>query len=157
LLSGVSLEFRSLRTRRFGETVQRLRAHIDKVSLCRFPAYVDARVLAVREFADFYVDEYGEPPSAPDVIAEAAAAVSPETTFVDRLRAERAAPLDYDRLAAVGVDALQRNGMTTGTWDGSPGRFSDEEYERSTLLCRPGAGPVKDRCSLPVLEPDGVL
>jgi HK97 family phage prohead protease len=34
-------------------------------------------------------------------------------------------------------------------------RFSDEQYQRSALICRAGDDPPKARCSLPVLEPNG--
>ena len=47
--------------------------------------------------------------------------------------------------------------MTSGAWDGSPSRFSDDEYGRSALVCRAGDGSMKERCSMPVLEPDGTL
>lgn len=48
-------------------------------------------------------------------------------------------------------------GTTTKSWDGSAGRFSDQQYERSCLIKRSGSGSVKERCSLPVREPDGTL
>lgn len=51
-LTGVSLEFRELSSRRVNGVVERVRAHLDKVSLCRFPAYAGAGVLAVREEPD---------------------------------------------------------------------------------------------------------
>jgi len=44
------------------------------------------------------------------------------------------------------------------TWDGSPGRFTDEQYARSCVLDRgPEAGTAKQRYGLPVREPDGTL
>jgi HK97 family phage major capsid protein len=44
------------------------------------------------------------------------------------------------------------------TWDGSPSRFSDEQYARACILDRgPDAGPPKQRYSLPVRDPDGTL
>lgn len=49
LLTGLSMEFAAQRSRNVDGVVERVRAHIDKVSLCRTPAYEDARVLAVRE------------------------------------------------------------------------------------------------------------
>jgi len=50
LLRGVSLEAKPMRSTREGGVVQRLKAHLDKVSLVRTgrPAYKDAMVLAVR-------------------------------------------------------------------------------------------------------------
>lgn len=58
---------------------------------------------------------------------------------------------------------LERKGpmasVTDKAWDGSPGRFTDEQYRRSCLLDR-GADyseSVKQRYGLPVLEPDGTI
>ena len=48
-------------------------------------------------------------------------------------------------------------GTTDKPWDGSPARFADDEYQRSCLIDRGGSDPVKTRCSLPVLEPDGTI
>ncbi len=50
LLRGVSLEARPMRSTREGGVVQRLRAHLDRVSLVRSgrPAFKDAKVLAIR-------------------------------------------------------------------------------------------------------------
>jgi HK97 family phage prohead protease len=133
LLTGVSLEFRALRSRHVGGVVERVRAHIDRVSLCRTPAYSDARVLAVREAV-----EAAEPtPIVFDV---------PET-----------APELVERLAALGVEPLRRISTTSKAWDGSPARFTDEQYKASTLFCRGQSDAPKTDCSLPVLEPDGTL
>lgn len=46
-LTGLSVEFRS-KHRTVAGVRQRHQAHLDKVALCRFPAYEDAQVLAVR-------------------------------------------------------------------------------------------------------------
>lgn len=49
VLSAVSIAFRALRSQRDGDgIVQRLRVHLDRVSLCRVGAYPEAQVLAVR-------------------------------------------------------------------------------------------------------------
>lgn len=40
-------------------------------------------------------------------------------------------------------------------WDGSPSRFTDQQYQRSCLIDRGGDAPVKERCSLPIRDPDG--
>ena len=47
--------------------------------------------------------------------------------------------------------------VTDKPWDGSPSRFSDEQYQASAVLDRGGDAPVKERHSLPVKEPDGTL
>lgn len=48
ILGGVSLEAVSLSSKRENGVVQRIRAHLDKVALCRSPAFKEAQVLAVR-------------------------------------------------------------------------------------------------------------
>jgi hypothetical protein len=52
LLTGLSLEFAALRSRVVDGVVTRTRVRLDKVALCRFPAYMGAEVLAVREQPD---------------------------------------------------------------------------------------------------------
>jgi HK97 family phage prohead protease len=53
--------------------------------------------------------------------------------------------------------------ITDKPWDGSAGRFTDQEYERSCVLDRKACGgdmadaPPKTRCSLPIKEPNGDL
>lgn len=129
LLTGMSVEYVPLKSRR-SETgvVQRLRAHLDKVSLCRFPAYSGAEIMAVRTkpvFAEIEVPH-----------------ADPELT---------------ERLAALGVEPLSRKAVTWQTWDPDPGRYSDEEYEAACLVNRGGDAPAKERCALLVMEPDGTI
>lgn len=50
---------------------------------------------------------------------------------------------------------LAAKAVTNKPWDGSPSRFTDEQYQRSCLIDRGGDDPVKQRCSLPVREPNG--
>jgi HK97 family phage prohead protease len=128
LLTGLSLEFAALRSKVVDGVVHRLRAHIQAVSLCRFPAYQGAEVLAVRQ--------------EPITTASVGPVLSPDLT---------------SRLEALGVTPLQRVSVTSKPWDGSPARFTDEQYLRSCLVDRGGEGPAKGRASLPVLEPDGTL
>src|SRR4051794_10393753 len=47
--------------------------------------------------------------------------------------------------------------VTNKPWDGSPSRFTDAEWQRSCVLDRGGDAPPKQRCSLPIREPDGTL
>lgn len=146
LLTGLSIEFDALRSQRIDGVMRRLRARIDKVSLCRFPAYESAQVLAVRE--QLASDESDE--------------IDEETTLVERLRAEKLEPIPFAddlvaRLRSLNVEPLARIATSSASWDGSASRFTDEQYERSTLFCRPGDAPIKERCSLPVLEPSGAL
>jgi HK97 family phage prohead protease len=154
LLSGLSLEFIAERSRMLNGVTQRLRARLDKVSLCRFPAYQAAQVLAVREQPE--LEEEPPPPPSPGpppptvTLTNAPAG----TTIIAGV------PLPEDlrgRLEALGVEPLRRIAISKKPWDGSASRFTDEQYQRSTLLCRPGDEPPKTRCSLPVLEPDGAL
>jgi HK97 family phage prohead protease len=126
LLTGISMEAIPLSSRRVGDVVERVRAHLDKVALCRFPAFEKAEVLAVRE--------------APSVVPPEPVAMPDEMT---------------ERLAALGIELLHRVTVVRKPWDGSAARFTDEEYQRSCLIDRGGDGPVKERCSLPVLEPNG--
>lgn len=47
---------------------------------------------------------------------------------------------------------------TSDPWDGSPARFSDQQYARACVLDRGSeAGAAKERYSLPVREPSGTL
>lgn len=153
LLTGLSLEFAALRSKIVDGVTRRIRAHVDAVSLCRFPAYESAAVLAVREQRfDHDDDEVDE--SADDVVraaestSDATPAVGGTVPYPDELS---------ERLRALGVESLQRIATTSSSWDGSPSRFTDEQYVRSTLVMRSNNAPTKERCSLPVLEPDGTL
>jgi HK97 family phage prohead protease len=47
LLRGMSIEFKPLRSRRVGDVIERLDCQLDRVALCRVPAYDDARLVAV--------------------------------------------------------------------------------------------------------------
>lgn len=131
LLGGVSLEAKALRSNQRDGIVERVRAHLDKVSLCREPAFVEAQVLAVREAAT--VDE-AEEEQAP-----------PEPSEVEQA------------LARIGYEPLLKRAVTRKPWDGSASRFTDEQYLRSCLIDRGGDAPPKERASLPVLEPNGDL
>lgn len=129
ILTGLSVEFVPLKSQKIANGWARERVHIDKVSLCMADksAYKQAAVLAVRT----------EPVEAIMV---------PE--FPGEL---------LERLTALGAEPLQRMSISKRPWDGSPSRFTDEEYQRSCLIDRGGDAPPKERCSLPVLEPNGDL
>jgi hypothetical protein len=45
--------------------------------------------------------------------------------------------------------------VTNKPWNGSPSRFTDEQYRRSCVI--KGPAPYKQNCHLPVREPDGTL
>lgn len=129
LLTGMSVEYVPLKSRRTEKGVmQRLRAHLDKVSLCRFPAYKGAEVVAVR---------------AKPVMAEI---VIPHTDpELDR------------RLEALGITPLSRKAVSYDAWITDPDEFSDETWEAACLVDRGGDAPAKERCSLPVLDPNGAI
>jgi HK97 family phage prohead protease len=147
LLTGISIEAVPLRSRRVDGVVQRLRGHLDKVSLCRFPAYQQAKVLAVRA-GSVVIEDVEE--TAPDETSE----VEAETS---KLAVPTLSEDLVERLDKLGIEPLKRIAITNKPWDGSPSRFTDEQYARSAVLDRGGSGPVKERYSLPVLEPDGTL
>jgi hypothetical protein len=42
-------------------------------------------------------------------------------------------------------------------WDGSPSRFTPEQYQRAAAACDSGSGTPKERCFLPHHEPGGAL
>jgi len=88
------------------------------------------------------------PPDEPD---EPTPEPKPEPEVV----AERS---DVDELLTrIGYEPLVSRVVSTKLWNAEPDRFSDEEYQRSCLIDRGGDTPVKERCSLPVLEPDGAI
>lgn len=131
VLTGLSLEFAAIRSRIVDGVTARVRAHIDKVALCRAEraAYELAQVLAVREGPDELDEGSSSSSSAP----------KPE-----------ALPLDaqlVERMERLGITPLGRLELSEAQWDASPDRFTAEEFARSTLL----------EGRLPVLEPDGAL
>lgn len=137
LLTGISLEALPLRTRRTAEgIVERVRAHLEKVSLCRVGAYEDAAVLALREAPPEEEPEPEEPAPEPE----------PEEPTEAALALQR-----------IGWEPLLVRAVVRKPWNGSAARFEDDEYKRSCLIDRGGDTPVKERCSLPVLEPNGDL
>ena len=71
-------------------------------------------------------------------------------------RAEPEEPSEVEAaLSRVGYEPLITRAITKKPWDGSAARFTDEQYKRSCLIDRGGDDPVKQRCSLPVSEPNG--
>lgn len=138
-LTGVSLEAIPLEWRHSPDgVVQRVKARLINIALCRFPAFSGAEVLAVREVA---TPEEPEPePPAPEPEPEPS-----DPAYVDAT------------LERIGYEPLMLRATTDRPWDGSAARFEDDEYERACLVCRPGDESAKTRCSLPVLEPNGDL
>lgn len=134
ILDGLSVEAIPTRSIRGAGTVDRVKARLDRVALCRgaLSAYSEARVLAVRE----------APPEGPETIPAEPVVRNSE---VDEL------------LVRVGYAPLVRQAIVTSTWDGSASRFTDDEFLRACLIDKGGDGPVKQRCLLPVLEPNGDL
>lgn len=138
-LTGVSLEAVPLKDNKTADgIVQRVKARLLNVSLCRNPAFADAEVLAVREAPE---DEVEISEQEPEIVVLPA----PDPPRTEEL------------LARIGYEPLIVREIVNRPWNGSASRFDDEQYERSCLVCRPGDESVKERCSLPVLEPDGAL
>lgn len=140
VLTGVSLEAIPTKSvRDENGIVQRVKARLVNIALCRFPAFKDAQVLAVRE---------GEPDDEPEPDPEPVPDPEPEPVASERTLVD-------EMLERVGFQPLLQRAVTRRPWDGSAARFDDEEYKRSCLIDRGGEAPVKERCSLPVLEPNG--
>lgn len=139
LLTGISLEAYSLRHHRTAEgVVERIRGHLDKVSLCRLSkaAFDGAQVLAVRETPSDDEPEPDEPTPEPEPEKPSEAALA---------------------LQRIGYEPLTARDVTRKPWVPNVDRFTDEEYEASCLITREGEGPLKERASLPILEPDGTI
>jgi len=135
LLTGISLEAFSIRHRRTAEgVVERVRGHLDRVSLCRLSkaAFEGAAVLAVREEPN--PEPEPEPEPAPDEPSEADLA-----------------------LQRIGFEPLLVSTVVRRPWVVGAARYEDDEYLRACLVDRGGEADVKLRCSLPVLEPNGDL
>ena len=128
VLTGVSIEAVPLKSERVDGVVKRVKARLVNIALCRSPAFSGAEVLAVREAPE----PEPEPDPEPDPEVEQA-------------------------LQRIGVERLVTRAVTSKPWDGAASRFTDEQYIRSCLIDRGGDAPPKERCSLPVLEPNGDL
>lgn len=134
-LTGISLEFEPLRSVREAGVVKRVRARLINIALVRpsgspggIQAYKDAGVLAVRETSP-----------------AAEAPVVPMAVDLSR------------RLTALAVEPIGRMAVTRMPWNPSLDRFEDDQFERACLVDRGGDVPAKERCVLPVLEPNGDL
>jgi Escherichia/Staphylococcus phage prohead protease len=154
VLTGVSLEAVALKSERTAEgVVKRVKARLLNIALCRFPAFKEAQVLAVRESAVLTADSSqmreGEPDSDDAPKSEPEPKLQPEP-------ASSHSEID-EILERIGYEPLVSRAVVNRPWDGSASRFEDDEYQRSCLVCRPGDEPPKTRCSLPVLEPNGDL
>ena len=163
LLTGISLEAFSIRHRRTAEgVVERIRGHLDRVSLCRLSkaAFEGAAVLALREEPAPDPDpDPDEPAPEPTPDEPDSQRMSPQDVR-EEIAAEEAAknPPEFSEAEL----ALQRVGYEPLTvtvvrqpWNPDAARFTDEEYERACLVDRGGELAVKERCSLLILEPNG--
>jgi HK97 family phage prohead protease len=172
VVTGVSLEAIPIKSVRENGVVKRVKARLVNIALCRVAAFKEAEILAVREepLSDpesepepepvAWLDDKWVESESPD--EESAQRMSPQDVR-DEMAAEEAAknPPEVSEaelaLQRIGFEPLLVRAVVDRPWDGSPARFSDEQYERSALVCRPGDEPPKTRCSLPVLEPDGAV
>lgn len=145
-LPGVSAEFapiKSVRTKT--GIVQRVRAHLDSVSLAFNPVYTKAQILALRE-QEVIVDE------------ARAESLALDSTTVDRLRrAGIALPARYTRDEIdEEVDRLLTRAFTMMAWDGSASRWDTAEAycAASAIDLNPAGEPkTKAMCHLPFKEP----
>lgn len=116
--------------------------------------------------APTYVFNFGSN-FTPEVLTQASVTASPPPAQVEATEpaaapaetpaARMGNPAVNEVLERVGYQPLVKRAAVDAPWDGSPSRFTDEEYERSALICRPGDDPPKQRCSLPVREPNGTV
>lgn len=150
VLTGVSLEAVPIRSEQ-GEdgVVRRVKARLLNIALCRFPAFKDAQVVAVREEpAPDPVEPEPEPEPEPQPD-------EPEPVLAQR---EIARPEVDETLARLGFEPLVKRAVVRTPWDGSASRFDDAQWQRSCLLDRGDQfDTAKTRYALPVLEPNGDL
>jgi HK97 family phage prohead protease len=182
-LTGVSVEAIPIKSQRTADgVVQRVKARLLNIALCRNPAFTDAQVLAVREAPTYVVNFGGEalpPTSANTTLGANWTATNPVFTpdmispehLAEREEPEpepepEPAPVpepepDSSRveqvLSRIGYQNLAVSEVTDQSWDSSVDRFEDDQYERSCLVVLEGDEPIKSRGRLPVLEPDGAL
>ena len=138
--------------------IERVRAHLDKVSLASPPSRTrrcwrcgaDPGAGAGRACSPNQSPTQNPKSSWP---GEAHPATGRRTGRRGEAAA-RAAEVDAV-LERLGIERTLKRAISPRPWNGAPARFSDEQYQRSALVCRPGDDPPKMRCSLPVLEPNG--
>jgi len=177
-LTGVSVEAIPIKSQRTADgVVQRVKARLLNIALCRNPAFTDAQVLAVREAPTYVVNFAGD--TASTIATTAATSTGAELTwtgtnpvFTPETLAQREEPEPEPEptpepepepsrtdevLSRIGYFPIVLQDVVDHPWDGSAGRFEEDEYARSCLVDRGGDGPVKERCVLPILEPNGDL
>jgi hypothetical protein len=103
---------------------------IASVTLCSIPAFQEAYI-ALGTWADAEAD---------DATLAAAGCLPCAAREMDALYAE-----------------IEDYAISEASWDGSPSRFTDEEYYRSCVVHKNGTSTAKDDNSLPILEPNGDL
>jgi len=167
VLTGVSVEAIPLRSQRTPEgVVQRVKARLLNIALCRNPAFVDAQVLAVREAPQFTFNvplaTAGTTATNPLWIPSTAEVASPEPPPEPEPPAPDPGPepepsRTAEVLSRVGYEQLVGGAVVDCLFDASPDRYTDEEFARSCLIVREGEDSVKTRSFLPILEPNGDL
>ncbi len=138
---GVSAEFVAIRSVRTKTGImQRVKAHLDSVSLALQPAYSGAEILALREGKGIVEDEaMMVPPPNLDLLSRCA---------------------DLGIELPEGMAILLSRAYTEAPWDGSASRFDTAEAycAASALDLNPdGAPKSKDNCHLPYKEPTGEI
>jgi HK97 family phage prohead protease len=147
VLTGVSVEAVPISSKRDANgVVQRVKARLINIALCRFPAFAGAEVLAVREQPE---------PDEPDKPDDD----KPEPQKAEQSENVRRSEVD-ELLERVGFEPIAIRAVTRKAWDGSAARYEDTAaYCKACLIDNNPAGEekVQSRCSLPVYEPNGDL
>lgn len=138
---GVSQEFLPLRSQRTSDGIlQRVKAHLDSVTLALGPAYMGSQIFGLRE--------------SPEVIVDAA--MLPPAPSVALL--ERCAGLGIELPS--GMATLLARAFTEQPWDGSASRWDTAEAycAASAIDLNTGSGPKsKALCHLPYMEPGSMM
>lgn len=166
--TGMSVEAIPIKSVRTEEGILRQEARLRNVAVCRSPAFPEAKVLAVRQQAEegnsaevggnWTINTTYSGTVIGGIGTTSTAVLEPikmEPVTIDVEPAARSAA--DEALARYGWEPLVQRAVVDRPWDGSASRFTDEQYQRSCVIDRGGDAPVKERCSLPVLEPNGDL
>lgn len=131
VLTGLSVEFMGRATRMVDGVRHRVKAHLDKVALCRpgLSAYKNAEVLAVRT----------------------------QEEIIEELKVEES-PERVERLQRIGFEAIMLRAIVRKPWSGAAAGYEDDEWQAACVLDRGESfDTAKTRYAMPVLEPNGDL
>jgi Escherichia/Staphylococcus phage prohead protease len=174
VLTGVSLEAIPVKSERTADgVVQRVKARLINIALCRFPAFEQAQVLAVREQPNVTLNFEGSKMTSAELVdavrqdftRDAVIAPEPEPDPAPEPDPEPPKPeppamrSEADELLErLGYEPLPTCEVIRKDWNKEPSRFEDDEWRSSCLLDRGDQFDTpKSRYVLPVLEPNGDL